>query len=204
MSRRHPPLQDVVEGLPALGARRSILLALQLATELELAHQSGFRPGPIELRTVRVQRAGTPFEQAMFEPATRKRLAPGEEQRDTRALGLLFKQLALAKPMYLEGSMWSSAGGDAARALRRRADEEVVIALCRALTLIADRCLGLRGTYESTFELVGDLAKLARVASRIVARRRALAPIVGLGSPRPRAQAHPIRLPKVIINRVAA
>lgn len=204
MTRCRSPLSDVVKVLPALGARRSVLLALQLATELDLAHQSGFTPGRIALDSVRLQRAGTPFEQALFEPGTRKRLGPGDEERDMRALGVLIKGLALAKPMYLEGSIWTPRGRGAARVLGRRADAEVVRAICRALTLIADRCLGVRGSYESTFELVGDLGKLAAVAGRIVSRRRAPAPVVSLASPRPRARAPQSSLPKVIINRVAA
>lgn len=187
-----------------LGAHRSVLIALQLATELDLAHQSGSTPGNVALASVRRERAGTPFEQALFAPGARRRLEPGDEERDMRALGGLIQALAQARPMVLERSLCAPRGRQLVRGLVRRADEDVVRALCRALTLIADRCLGRRGRYESTFELVSDLAKLALVTGRIVIRRRALPPVVSLGFPRPRATACPSALPKVIINRVAA
>lgn len=194
------PFSQVVEALPALGVRRLVLMVLQLATELDLAHQSGFSPGHIGMDTLRLQRAGTPFEQAFFAPGSRERLVAGREQQDLRALGLLIQRLLLSKPLHLEGSFWTPPGRAMTRVMRRRADEGVVRALCRGLSLIAQRSAGSRGGYESSFELVGDLAKLAALASRIVTRRRAMTPVVCFASPRPRAHAERRALPKVIIH----
>jgi hypothetical protein len=201
-STQAPTLQEVLAQLPALGARRLVLIALQLATELDLAEQSGVAHEPMSTTTVRLERAGTPFEQALLTSASGPRRAAGLAEGDLSELGALLRQLLASRPLYLEGSIRAGAGKGNLM-LSRRADAGVLASLRQAMTLIVHKCESAApGTrYDSAFDVAQDLAKLAAITERIViGRRRALEPRVGLMHPQPRAAVSIERLPKVIVK----
>jgi hypothetical protein len=199
-----PSLDEVLAQIPALGVRRLILIALQLATELDLAQQSGVAHEPVSAFSVRLERAGTPFEQALLTPASEPAgVCPAE--RSLSEFGAVLVQLLQRKPLYLEGSVWAPASKSHV-AMSRRADADVLASLRRAVALIADKCQGGRpgSHYDNAFDVAQDLAKLASITGRIVVRRRPLAPLRALTQPRRRAELGREPLPKVIIQQPAA
>jgi hypothetical protein len=181
-----------------LGVRRLALIALELATELDLALHCEVTPDRLNLERIFVENAATPFERARLPLASRQLGAPAP-RASLREFGLLLARVLADKPLYLEESVWMPRKAGV-RVLRRRADAEVVHSLGRALHLIALRCAGGPRAYQDTPELVRDLTKLADLTSRIVARRRAIPPVVSIHRPRgstPRVAA----LPKVLLQR---
>jgi hypothetical protein len=186
-----PALAQLLRDAPALGIRRAILISLQLATELDLASASGQPLAPITLESVRVERLGTPFEQALLPRATSGERTLAESLAE---LGALVATLLEHERSYLERSLWS-AGFDAQP---RRADRELLGALRRALALIGEHCRGGSARYTNAFDVVADLAKLASIATRVVQKRHA-APIVAVHRPPPRSKTKHRRLPKVLI-----
>jgi len=197
---RPPTLGSVLAELPVLGVRRLTLLALQLATELDLALRCEVTPGSLRLESIFVENAATPLERARLPVATRQLGVP-PPRASLREFGLLLAQVLVDKPLYLEESVWMPRKAGV-RVLRRRADAEVVYSLGRALSLIAQRCSGGPRAYQGTPEVVRDLTKLADLTSRIVARRRAVPPVVSIHRPRmsaPRVAA----LPKVLLQRAS-
>ena len=194
---RPPTLGSVLAELPVLGVRRLTLLALQLATELDLALRCEVTPGSLRLERIFVENAATPLERARLPVATRQ-LGVQPPRASLREFGLLLAQVLVDKPLYLEESVWipRKAG---VRVLRRRADAEVVHSLGRALHLIALRCSGGPRAYQGTSEVVRDLTKLADLTSRIVARRRAVPPVVSIHRPRLSTPRVPV-LPKVLLQ----
>jgi hypothetical protein len=193
-------LAAVLASSPALGARRLTLIAAQLAGELELALRSEVTPGAIRADSIHVENVGTPFERVRLPWAAQQ-----AERPDTRAalreLGWLICGVLADKPLYLEESMWMPP--HATRVLRRRADAAVVHAIGRALTLIAQRCIGSSRPYNSPAPLVQDLNRLAAVVARIVAQRRACPPTVYVSRPRPAATCC-ASLPSVMISSTDA
>jgi hypothetical protein len=189
----YPTLAQAVTGLPALGARRLILIALQLATELELAHRSGISHAPLTAATVRLERCGTPFEQALLTRGPARPDAQAAES-DLKDLGALLLQLLDQTPLFLEGSIWT-----------RRADRDVLSALRRALTLIVANCkrAGAGARYGDAFDVTHDLAKLATIAGRIVAQRRPPPPRFSVHRPKPASAPWHETVPKVVVARTA-
>jgi hypothetical protein len=191
-------LAEVVGALPALGVRRAILISLQLATELDLASASGVSPGPITLDSVRIERLGTPFEQALLPSDARVDACERSVAHDLGELGALMSELLTHKPVYLEQSLWSADTGP----LGRRADREALSALRRALALIAEHCRAGSDRYTNAFDVASDLSKLANIATRIVQRRHTPS-IVAVHRPPPRSRTSSKRLPKVVIRAEA-
>jgi hypothetical protein len=190
----------VLGALPSVGAQHLVQIALQLATELDLAEQSGLACGLLTPATVRLERAGTPFEQAIVPRLAHPARANGLD-RQLMQLGAIIGELLRCKRVFLEGSIWVPPGQASDVVMTRRADLDVLARICRALTLIAQRCEGQRPTrYPSAHELAQDLAKLAAITSRIVFERRSVRPRLGLQQPRPRHDAAAQRLPKVIVT----
>jgi hypothetical protein len=177
-----------------------VQIALQLATELDLAQQSGLACGPLTPATVRLERAGTPFEQAIVPRPTHPEQVCDLNQQLLQ-LGAIFGELLRCKRVFLEGSVWVPPGWSSDVVMTRRADLDVLARICRALTLIAQRCDGQRPVrYQSAHELAHDLAKLAGITSRIVSARRSARPRLGLHQPKPRLHTSSVRLPKVIVT----
>ena len=197
---RPPTLGAVLAELPVLGVRRLALIALELATELDLALRCEVTPDRLSLERIFVENAATPFERARLPVASRQIGAPAP-RASLCELGLLLARVLADKPLYLEESVWipRKAG---VRVLRRRADAEVVHSLGRALSLIAQRCTGGPRAYQGTPELVRDLTKVADLTSRIVARRRAVPPVVSIHRPRVSTPRGAV-LPKVLLQRAS-
>jgi hypothetical protein len=196
----YPTLQEVLQALPSVGAQRLVQIALQLATELDLAEQSGMACGSLTPATVRLERAGTPFEQAIV-PRSMHPDQAGDLDRQLLELGGIIGELLRCKRVFLEGSIWLPPGWASDVVMTRRADLHVLARICRALTLIAQRCDGQRAAhYRSAHQLAHDLAKLAAITSRIVLARRSERPRLGLHQPKPALQASAERLPKVIVT----
>ena len=193
---RGAKLDAVLASSPILGARRLTLIALQLASELQLAFQTEVTLAKIRADSISVEHAGTPFERARVPWAALQTETP-DLRAGLRELGWLIGGVLADKPLYLEESMWMPP--HATRVLRRRADAEVVYAIGRALRLIAQRCISSSRTYESPTPLVHDLNRLAAVVGRIVAQRRASPPTVYVC--RPHAATTPSAvLPSVMIS----
>lgn len=194
-----PTLADVLQGLPSVGAQHLVQISLQLATELDLAQQSGLACGPLTPATVRLERAGTPFEQAIVPRPTHPEQVCDLDLQLLQ-LGAIIGELLRCKRVFLEGSIWVPPGWASDVVMTRRADLDVLARICRALTLIAHRCDGQRpARYQSAHELALDLAKLAGVTSRIVSARRSARPRLGLHRPKPRLHTSAERLPKVVV-----
>jgi len=193
---RGDQLSALLELSPALGVRRLTLLVCQLASALALAVSTGVTPGRICAETIRIENAGTPFERARL-PLARQQADAPEPQGGLRDLGLLLQRLLAERPLYLEESVWMPPHAGA-RVLRRRADVEVLHALGRALSLIVRRCIASTRAYRTPSELVRDSSQLAELVARIVARRRATRPVVGLCHPRAAARPGPL-LPSVVV-----
>jgi hypothetical protein len=195
-----PTLAQVLRALPSVGAQRLVQIALQLATELDLAEQSGLACGSLTPRTVQLERAGTPFEQAIVPRSTHAEQA-GDLERQLLELGGIIGELLRCKRVFLEGSIWLPPGWASDVVMTRRADVDMLVRICRALTLIARRCAGQHAArYTSAHQLAHDLAKLAAITSRIVSARRSERPRLGLQQPKPRLHTSEERLPKVIVT----
>jgi hypothetical protein len=188
-------LEELVRGLSALGIRRAILLSLQLATELDLASASGFGLGAITLRTVRIERPGTPFEQALLPRGAADAAREDTSAESLRELGVILSELLSHKPVYLEDSLLYAAPPP----LPRRADRDVLHALRRALALIAEHCQPGSARYTNAFDVAGDLSRLANIATHIVQSKQA-PPIVVVHRPKPRRRSARRRLPKVVVH----
>lgn len=197
------PLTSVLASSEALGARRLTALAVQLARELEIAEMAGVSLRPITLDDVVIENAGSSRERARLVPV----LDAPERGPDNRAqlarLGALIDRIIADKPLFLEDAVWVPPGSGDDRVRRRRADADVLRSLARALSLIAQRCQGGPTAYASLADLSRDLDKLSLLTERIVARRRAPAPIVSIAHPRPRHAAG-APLPKVIVDGATA
>jgi hypothetical protein len=189
-------LESVLAAAPLLGIRRVTLLAQQLAIELDLAVHGEVAPGELRADLIVVEHPATPFERARLPIAADQHGTPAR-RAGLPDLGRLLQSWLSEKPLYLEGSVWRP--HPEARILGRRADAPVLHGLGRALSLIAQRCIGAPRAYESTLEPVRDLTRLAELASRIVARRRALPPLACIHRP---AAAAPrdTPLPKVVVH----
>jgi hypothetical protein len=168
-----PTFGAVWRPLHAFGAWRLIRLPAQLATELELAERCGVSLGEVGLDGVRLERAGTPLEQARICGVGIDATEPEQRQAHLRRLGALIEEL-LSKPLYLDGSVWVPPGYTNDRVRMRRADAPLVNRLTRALRSIANGC---SGTYASAADLSRDLFKLAAIANRMVLNRRPPDPV---------------------------
>jgi hypothetical protein len=189
-------LESVLVASPLLGVRRATRLALQLAIELDLAVRGEVTPAQLRPDAILVENPGTASERARLPIAADQSGTPAR-RAGLAQLGRLIQGWLSAKPLYLEESIWMPQG--AARMLRRRADAQVLHALGRALSLIAQRCIGAPRPYLNTIEPVRDLTRLAELTSRIVARRRSLPPVARVHRPRA-VERCAAALPKVVVH----
>lgn len=192
-------LESVLATAPLLGVRRATRLALQLAIELDLAVHGEITPARLSADAILVENPGTTSERARL-PIAADQAGMPTRRTGLAELGRLIQGWLSAKPLYLEESVWMPPGAE--RILRRRADAQVLEPLGRALSLIAQRCIGAPRAYASTIEPVRDLTRLSELTSRIVARRRSLPPVARVHRPRA-AQRCAAPLPKVVLHSSA-
>lgn len=197
-----PTLDAVLTPLRAVGVQRLIRIAREIAMELDLAHELGITVGRVAEDSVRLERAGTSLERARLPlalPEDSASVASG-----VRGLGVTLGRILGAKPLALDGSIWTPPGARAPVVMRRRADAELVETLARALSLIARRCASRDERYRDTSQLAADLSRLAAVAERIVNQRRMAPPVVTIAYPKRRVNLPLHELPKVIVAAAAS
>jgi hypothetical protein len=178
-----PTLEEVWAAAPFIGARRLTLLMLQVLTEIAGAQRAAFALEPITARSVELQRPSTPLEQAVVRRARAEPFVPEQERLGLIEAGTLLQEL-LQKRLFLEDSLPDADRRFGGTPLPRASDAELLNGVHRALSAIAQRCVGVLHAYTSAETAISDLSKLADLLQRSIARRRPARPTVACTFPR--------------------
>ena len=194
-----PTLDDSLLNEPYLGARRLLLVGIQLLTELRLAQSSKVALVAVTPDSVRVARPGTPFEQATLERRVDRAWRPEQEIEGLRDVGRLLLTM-LDKRLYLEDSLPDERGRFGGVPLPRRVDMPVLLGVHRGVSRIARRCESWSADASGDTALpMEDLSRLSLLLNRIIAGRRPRLPQWAVTYP-PRPQALREATEKVLVH----